>query len=53
MSTRRKVLKCNVKLNVKNSNDDDEILEKDEKEEKDKEKDKVKFDAHKEKVDGR
>ena len=33
--------KCNVKLNVKNSNDDDEVLEKDEKEEKDKEKEKV------------
>ena len=40
---RRKVPKCNVKLNVKNNNDDDEVLEIDEKEEKDKEKEKVKF----------
>ena len=36
--------KCNIKLNVKNSNDDDEIVEIDEKEEKDKEKEKVTFD---------
>ena len=40
---RRRVPKCTVKLNVKNSNDDDEILEIDEKEEKDKEKEKVTF----------
>ena len=39
---RRKVPKCNVKLNVKNSKDDDDELEKDDKEEKDKEKDKEK-----------
>ena len=39
---RRKVPKCNVKLNVKNSNDDYEIVEIDEKEEKDKENEKEK-----------
>ena len=41
---RRKVPKCNVKLNVKNGDGDDEILEADDKEEKDKQKEKVKFD---------
>ena len=41
---RRKVPKCNVKLNAKNSDGDDEILEIDDREEKDKEKEKVKFD---------
>merc|ERR1711867_336474 len=38
---RRKVPKCNVKLNVKNSDGDEEIIENDDKEEK---KEKVKFD---------
>ena len=41
---RRKVPKCNVKLNVKNGDGDDEILETDDREEKDKQKEKVKFD---------
>ena len=36
--------KCNVKLNVKNGDGDDEILETDDIEEKDKQKEKVKFD---------
>ena len=40
---RRKVPKCNVNLNVKNNNDDNEIVELDKKEEKDEEKEKVMF----------